>query len=75
MIETVNKIAEMTAKTETVMTTLLFVNNILFTSKITMISASRLFKKCAKIGTNTLSVFRYRIAMHIEKTNAAIMLP
>lgn len=52
-----------------------FVNRTFAVSTITMLSANRLFKKCAKIGTKILSVFRYKIAIHIAKMNAEIMLP
>lgn len=67
--------ADMMAKNEMAQITILFVNKTLSTSKTTMHSANKLFKKCAKIGTRILSVFRYRIAMQIAKTNAEIMLP
>ena len=40
-----------------------------------MPSAKRLFKKCAKIGTKILSVFRYKIAMHIANMNAEVIEP
>ena len=56
-------------------TTRLFVNKACVVSAITMDSANRLFKKCAKIGTMILSVFKYRIAMQIAKINADMMLP
>ena len=66
---------ERMAKIDTVRTTEPSVNNILAVSAMTMLSAIRLFKKCAKIGTRILSVFKYRIAMHIAKINAEIILP
>lgn len=66
---------EMTARTDTMKTTEGFVNKISDVSAMTMISANRLFRKCAKIGTRMLSVFKYRIAMHIAKINAEIILP
>ena len=56
-------------------TTRLFVNKEFVVSAITMDSANRLFKKCAKIGTMILSVFKYRIAMQTAKINADMMLP
>ena len=60
---------------DTIQITALFVNKILPLSKNTMVSANRLFRKWAKIGTRILLVFIYKMAMHIAKTKAEIMLP
>ena len=61
---------ETKAKMDIIIMTELFVNKILFGSRITIISANRLFKKWANIATKILSVFRYNIAIHIPKINA-----
>ena len=63
------------AKMDTMRTTKVFVNKMPAVSAMTMLSANKLFKKCAKIGTRILSVFKQRIAMHIAKINAEVMLP
>ena len=47
-----------------------FVNRSLPESRIRIVSANRLFKKWARIGTRIFSVFRYRTATQIPKTNA-----
>lgn len=65
----------MMAITEISIITQLSVNKILFESDMTINSAMRLLRKCAKIGTKMLSVFRYRIATHIAKTNAENIEP
>ncbi|MCQ2971247.1 MAG: hypothetical protein MJ226_06660 [archaeon] len=65
----------MIAKTDIISITTLFVNNILPASAITIISAIKLFKKCAKIGTKILSVLKYKTAIQTAKINAAVMLP
>lgn len=70
-----SKIADTTAKKETHPMTTSLVNIKLFTSRITMLSAMKLFKKWAKIATTILSVLIYRMAMQIEKTNAEVMFP
>ena len=70
-----SKIADTIAKKETHPMTTLFVNSRLFVSKTTMLSAMKLFKKCANIATTILSVLIYRIAMQIEKTNAEVIFP
>ncbi len=36
----------------------------------TILSAKRLFKKCANIGTKILSVFKYKIAIQTAKIKA-----
>ncbi len=69
------RIDETIAKIDMTIMTKLFVNKILPESTITILSAIRLFKKCAKIGTRILSVFKYKIAMQIAKINAEIILP
>ena len=69
------KTNERTAKRDIIPITRPFVNRTFAVSKITILSANRLFKKCAKIGTRILSVLRYKMAMHIAKMNAATMLP
>ena len=46
------------AKMDTMRTTKAFVNKIPAVSAMTMLSANKLFKKCAKIGTRILSVFK-----------------
>ncbi len=66
---------ERTAKRDIVKMTRLFVNRTLPLSMNTIISASRLFRKWAKIGTKMFSVLRYRIAMQIPKINAENMDP
>lgn len=63
------------ARTDTVPITIPFVNSIFAVSRMTMLSANRLFRKCAKIGTRILSVFKYRMAMQIAKINADEILP
>lgn len=68
-------INEMIAKIDTAKITIPFVNKTFVVSTKTMDSANRLFKKCAKIGTMILSVFKYRMAMQIAKINADMMLP
>lgn len=68
-------IAEIMAKTDITNITVLFVNKRLPLSKNTMLSAKRLFRKWAKIGTTILSVLTYKMAMHIAKMNAEVMLP
>ena len=70
-----SKIADTIAKKETHPMTTPSVNSRLFVSKNTMLSAMRLFKKCANIATTILSVLIYRIAMQIEKMNAAVIFP
>lgn len=74
-MENTIRIAETIDNNDMVKMAVLFVNKTFAVSRKTMLSASRLFKKCAKIGTRILSVFRYRIAMQIEKMNAEQMLP
>ena len=74
-IEATIKMAETMAKKEITKITGVLVNKTLFTSKITMLSARKLFKKCANIGTAILSVLTYKMAMQIANINAAIMLP
>lgn len=65
----------MIAKTETMQTSRLLLKSNFWLSMPTITSANKLFKKCANIGTIILSVFKYRIATHIAKTNAEIILP
>ena len=69
------KTKDMTANIDIAPMTTSFVNRRLLTSARTIISASRLFRKCAKIGIRMFSVFRYRMAMQIAKINADVMLP
>ena len=66
---------DMTANIDTAPMTTSFVNRRLLTSARTIISANRLFRKCAKIGTSMLPVFRYRMAMQIAKMKAEVTLP
>ena len=66
---------ETTAKMDIRKITRPFVNKMFVVSAMTIDSANRLFKKCAKIGTRILSVFKYRMAMQIAKINAEMMLP
>lgn len=66
---------EMTARMEIAPITKVFVNKISPESKTTIASAMRLFKKCAKIGTKILSVFKYRIAIQTPNMKAEKMLP
>ena len=63
------------ARTETQPTTRLFLNMTLEASNVKMISAKKLFRKCANIGTSILFDFRYKIHMQQAKTMADIMLP
>ena len=65
----------MTANTDITKTTASFVNKMLFESKITIISANRLFRKWANIATKILLVLRYRIETQIANINAENMLP
>ena len=66
---------EMIASTDTAITTLPLLNKTLLESTKTIISAIRLFKKCAKIGTSILSVLTYKIAIQRAKMKAEIMFP
>ena len=66
---------EATAKIDIAKITRSFVNKMFVVSTRTIDSASKLFKKCAKIGTRILSVFKYKIVIQIAKINAEIMLP
>lgn len=68
-------INEITAKIDTNPITTPFVNKILPESTNTIVSAIKLFKKCAKIGTRILSVFKYKMDMQIAKINAAEIFP
>ncbi len=69
------KIPQTIAKIDIIIITPSFVNKTFPVSITTIISAIRLFKKCAKIGISTLSVFRYKIAIQTAKINAAVILP
>ena len=63
------------AKIEITNITFQSLNIKLLKSRANIISAKRLFKKCANIGTNMFSVFKYNMAMHTAKTTAENMLP
>lgn len=69
------KTKDTTARTETQPTTRSFLNMALEASNVKMISAKRLFRKCANIGRSILFVFKYKIHMQQAKTMADIMLP
>ena len=70
-----SKTKDMAANIDITPMTTSFVNRRLLTSARTIISASRLFRKCAKIGIRMFSDFRYKRAMQIAKINAEMMLP
>lgn len=69
------KIKQRTARRDIISITMPLANRILLISKITMHSAIKLFKKCAKIGTSILPVFKYKIAIQIAKINADVTDP
>ena len=63
------------AKDDITIITISFVNSTLFESRKTIVSANRLFRKWANIGTKMLSVLRYSTAMQTAKTKAENMDP
>lgn len=69
------KIAETTDKKEITPITKVFVNKRFPESNITILSAIKLFKKCATIGTNIFSVLIYKIDIHKAKINAEVIFP
>ena len=61
---------EITAKIDITIITKVLLNKTLLESRTIIISANKLFKKWANIGTTILSVFKYKIDTQIAKINA-----